>query len=206
LVNAALDLLKTDVTAGLSRLAYALMILVSAAAALIVVTWVVGIQPEPLLRPPLNPVLFWILSAATSWIGVTGWAIMFNSRLSGAVIAGCIGLVANLVRLTLLELGAPIWLGATIGCFIIGLLAHFAARRPKLSYATLAVPAAIIMVPGASAYRALIGFYEGNAQALISNSSTAIITLVGLAIGLSMARILTERSWALDKRRALGDD
>jgi uncharacterized membrane protein YjjB (DUF3815 family) len=60
------------------------------------------------------------------------------------------------------------------------------------------------MVPGAAAYRALIGFSEGNSQALLTNSSAAIFTLVGMAIGLSAARVLTERSWALDKRQALG--
>jgi uncharacterized membrane protein YjjP (DUF1212 family) len=204
LVNAALDLIKTDITAGLTRLTYAFLILISAAAALVVATWAIGVTPTPLPPPPLDPMLYWFLSAAASWVGVTGWAIMFNSCLSGAMLAGCVGLLANLVRLGLLELGSPLWLAAAVGCFIIGLLAYLSADKAKLAYATIAVPAALIMVPGVPAYRALVAFSAGDSQTLLTNSSAAIFTIVGMAIGLSVARIMTERGWALDKRRPLG--
>jgi uncharacterized membrane protein YjjP (DUF1212 family) len=203
LVNAILDLIKTDVTAGLGRLAYAFMILVSAAAALVVVSWAVGVQPDPLPLPALNPALHWTLIALTSWLGVSGWAIMFNARLTGALTAGCVGLVANLVRLTLIEVESPPWLAAAIACFIIGLLASWAAQRIGVAYATISVPAALIMVPGVAAYRALVAFSDGDATALLTNSSAAIFTIIGMAIGLSIARILTEREWILDRRRPL---
>jgi uncharacterized membrane protein YjjP (DUF1212 family) len=204
LVNATLDLVKTDITAGLTRLTYAFLILVSAAAALVVATWAIGVQPTPLPPPPLDPALYWLLSAAASWIGVAGWAVMFNSCLSGAALAGCVGLIANLIRLGMLGAGSPLWLAAAVGCFVIGLLAYLSAEKAKLAYATIAVPAALIMVPGVPAYRALVAFSSGDVQTLLVNSSAAIFTIVGMAIGLSVARILTERGWVLDKRRPLG--
>ena len=204
LVNALLDLVKTDITAGLSRLAYAFMILASASAALLLVTWIGGATPDPLPPPALPTPLWWILALAASGIGVTGWAVMFNVRLTGALLAGTAGLVGNGVRLVLFEItGAPSWLAATAGCLVIGVLATLLATRSRLSAVTLTVPAALIMLPGASAYRALVYFSRGNVIAMMSNASLAIFTIAGMGIGLSLARILSDPEWILDRRRTL---
>ncbi|MDR1386091.1 MAG: threonine/serine exporter family protein [Propionibacteriaceae bacterium] len=204
LVTAVLDLVKSDITAGVSRIAYAFMILASAAAALVTVTWVFGISPSPLPPPPLPWPWLWLLSALASWLGVAGWAIMFNTRLRGAFIAGGVGLVANLGRLALLELGAPTWAAATLACLMIGLSAHFCVVRQRLAEVTIAVPAALIMIPGAPAFRALVAFSQGDANSLLANSGQAVFTIMGMAIGLSLAKLLTDRDWVFDKRHVLG--
>jgi len=204
LVNALLDLVKTDITAGLSRLAYAFMILASASAALLLVTWIGGATPDPLPPPALPTPLWWILALAASGIGVTGWAIMFNVRFHGALLAGASALVGNGVRLVLFEVaGAPSWLAATAGCLVIGVLATVLAARARLAAVTLTVPAALIMLPGASAYRALVYFSRGNVISMMSNASLAIFTIAGMGIGLSLARILSDPEWILDRRRTL---
>ncbi|MDR3070595.1 MAG: threonine/serine exporter family protein [Propionibacteriaceae bacterium] len=206
LVNAALDMLKTDMTAGMARLAYAALILASAAAALIAVTWIVGVQPNPLPPPPLDPFWWWFFSAIASWVGVAGWAVMFNTSFRGAAAAGFVGVFANLVRLLLLEFGTPAWLAATLSCFIIGLLAWFVSRPIDLAQVTIAVPAALIMVPGTHAFRALVEFSQasGDANVVLVNASAAIFTIMGMAIGLSSAKLLTDVKWIFDKRRPLG--
>jgi uncharacterized membrane protein YjjP (DUF1212 family) len=205
LVNAVLDLVKTDITAGLSRLTYAFMILLSAAAALIAVTWVVGVQPNPLPNPPLDAAAYWLLSALASFIGVTGWAIMFNTPWRGALTAGLVGMAANLARLALLTAAAPNWLSAAIACFLAGVLASLLARKLSLASVVIAVPAAIIMVPGAYAYRALISFYLADLEPLLTNSSAAIFTILGMAMGLSAAKLVTDKRWILDRRHVLGE-
>lgn len=205
LVNALLDLVKTDITAGLSRLAYAFMILASASAALLLVAWLGSASPEPLPLAPLPAGWWWVLSLAASGIGVAGWAVMFNVRWRGAVLAGLVGLAGNSARLVLLNLAqAPNWLAAMAGCFIIGVLATIIAVRAKLSAVTLCVPAALIMVPGAPAYRALVYFSRAELGSMASNASLAIFTIIGMAIGLSLARILSDKEWILDRRRPLG--
>jgi len=204
LVNALLDLIKTDITAGLSRLAYAFMILASASAALLLVTWIGGASPDPLPPPALSTALWWILALAASGIGVAGWAILFNVHFSIALLAGAAGLVGNGVRLVLLEVaGAPSWLAATAGCFVIGVLATLLASRARLAAVILCVPAALIMVPGASAYRALVYFSRGNTVSMMSSAALAIFTVVGMGLGLSLARILSDKEWILDRRRPL---
>lgn len=204
LVTAVLDLVKSDITAGVSRVAYAFMVLTSAAVALVTVTWVFDISPAPLPPPPLPTPLLWTLSAVASWLGVAGWAVMFNTRLRGAVIAGGVGLVANLGRLALLELGTPNWAAACLACLAIGWLAHLCVIRQRLAEVTIAVPAALIMIPGAPAFRALVAFSQGDANAMLLNSGAAVFTIMGMAIGLSLAKILTDRDWVFDKRHALG--
>ncbi len=206
LVSALLDLVKTEITAGLSRLAYAFMILASASAALLVTTWIGQASPDPLPPPPLAPALWWVLALAASAIGVAGWSVMFNVSLRGALLAGCTGLAGNAVRLVLLNLAqAPAWIAAAAGCFVIGALATLLARRNRLAAVTLCVPAALIMVPGAPAYRALSYFSAGDLGAMISNASLAILTILGMAIGLSLARVLSDKAWVFDQRRRLGE-
>ena len=204
LVNALLDLVKTDITAGLSRLAYAFMILASGSAALLLVTWIGGATPDPLPPPALPTPLWWTLALAASGIGVVGWAIMFNVRFHGALLAGAAALVGNGVRLVLFEVtGSPSWLAATAGCLVIGVLTTLFAARARLAAVTLCVPAALIMLPGASAYRALVYFSRGNVISMMSNASLAIFTIAGMGIGLSLARILSDPEWILDRRRPL---
>lgn len=205
LVNALLDLVKTDMTAGLSRLAYAFMILGSASAALLVTAWIGGASPDPLPPPALPGPVWWVLALVASGVGVAGWSVMFNVGRRGAVLAGCVGLAGNAVRLVMLDLwAAPAWLAAMIGCLVIGALATVLGLHNKLAGVTLCVPAALIMVPGASAYRALTFFSEGNFADMTTNASLAIFTIVGMAIGLSLARILSNQTWIFDQRRALG--
>ncbi len=69
---------------------------------------------------------------------------------------------------------------------------------PTQSMAT--VPAVLIMVPGAAAYRSIAGVIGGDTVAAIQNATTAVFVVVALAIGLTVARVLTEREWSLPAR------
>ena len=56
------------------------------------------------------------------------------------------------------------------------------------------------MVPGAAAYRAITGVISGDTLAAVQNGFTAVFVVVALAIGLTLARILTEREWSIPAR------
>ncbi|MDR0945924.1 MAG: threonine/serine exporter family protein [Bifidobacteriaceae bacterium] len=204
LVTALFDLVKTDMTAGLSRLAHAFMILAAAAGALLVVTWVIDVTPDPLPPHALPVLLGWVLAAVASGVGVAGWAVMFNTPIRGALCAGAVGIVANLVKLGLVRAGAPVWAASAAGALALGLLAYVIAWRTTLAEVTLAVPAAIILVPGAYAFRALVFLSSGAQAQVFQNAFQAVLTIAGMAIGLSLARIATDRSWGTDQRRPLG--
>ncbi|MDR0505147.1 MAG: threonine/serine exporter family protein [Bifidobacteriaceae bacterium] len=203
LVTSALDMAKTDFSAGLSRLAYAATLLLAASGGLMAVTWAVDLEPLPLTEPSLPTAIWWLLHAAASFIGVAGFSAMFNATWSCALRAGCIGLVANLLRLVLLHWAVSGWLTSLITALVIGLGATVVSGRWRTSYLAMAVPAALIMVPGVAAFRALIFFSKGATSDMVDNASVAVFQIVGMAIGLAAARTMTDRRWMFDRRQPL---
>jgi uncharacterized membrane protein YjjP (DUF1212 family) len=203
LVTSALDMAKTDFTAGLSRLAYAATLLISASGGLMAVSWLVSLRPVPLPEPAFPVLALWLLQALASFIGVAGFSMMFNAKLRCGLIAGVIGMVANLVRLGLLEAGFPHWAAALLTAFVVGVGSSIASGRWHTSYLAMAVPAALIMVPGVAAFRALVHFSEGETTEMVANASAAAFAIMGMAIGLAAARTVTDRRWMFDRRHPL---
>jgi len=198
MVTGALDLARLDLSAGIARLTYSLLILSSAAISLWFVSTLAGLAPTPMDPSPLPPLLMWTLKAVASFIGVFGFAIMFNSPLPMALGAATIGMVANEVRLIVVDLGVPTQAAAAIAALIVGLLAWAVASRLRVPRLTLAVPAVVIMVPGVLAYRAVYEFNAGNSALAIGFTAEATLVVVSLAIGLAVARMLTDREWTFE--------
>ena len=72
LVTAALDLAKLDFSAGIARLVYGLMIVVSAALVVWGVSAAVDLQPHPVEPLALAPGVLLVLRLAASWFGGSG--------------------------------------------------------------------------------------------------------------------------------------
>src|SRR6185312_14605591 len=122
-VTGFLDLAKLDFSAGVARLVHALMILTSAALALWAVSLVVGLTPDPPPAPALDPALLLALRCVASFLGVLGFALMFNSPWRIAVAAACVGMVANVLRLEIVAAHVPPQAAAAIAALVVGLLA-----------------------------------------------------------------------------------
>lgn len=200
LVTGALDLAKSDFSAGIQRLVYALMIFFSAAFALWLVSIVVGLQPAP----PVG----WLTSQAAivpmrllmSAVGVLGFALMFNGTVKLAVAAALIAMVPNTLRIdAIFELHWPPQAAAFGATLLIGLLTKLVAGRIGVPKITVYVPAVTIMVPGVAAYRAV--YYLGQAKptdALVYGVQAALI-VAAMAMGLAIARMLTDPVWRFDR-------
>lgn len=199
LVTGALDLAKLDFSAGVARLVYALMILTSAALAVWAVSSIVGLQPDP--PPPLGldtPLLL-TLRFVASFLGVLGFALMFNSPWPMAVGAATVGMVANVVRLELVDAGVVVQAAAALVALLVGLLAAVVAPRLRVPRITISVPAVVIMVPGVTAYRAVFHLSDGQTTAALAYGVQAALVVVALSIGLAVARMLTDRVWAFER-------
>ena len=106
LVTGFLDLAKMDFSAGVARLTYAVMVLTSAALAVWALSLVVG--PDARAgRPPrdLGAGVLLALRFVASFVGVLGFALMFNSPWRIALAAAVIGMVANVPRIYLIGAG-----------------------------------------------------------------------------------------------------
>ncbi|MBO3086191.1 threonine/serine ThrE exporter family protein [Cellulomonas fengjieae] len=199
LVTGFLDLAKLDFSAGIARLTYALMILTSAALAVWALSLVVGLSPDPPTAPELDPGLLLTLRFVASFLGVLGFALMFNSPWRIALAAAGVGMVANVLRIELVESAVPPQAAAAIAALAVGLLAAVIAPRLDVPRITVYVPAVTIMVPGVLAYRAVFHISNGETVDALSYGVQAALVVASLAIGLAIARMLTDRTWAYER-------
>lgn len=195
LITAALDLSRLDFSAGVSRLTYALMIMTSAALSLWAFSALSGLVPNPVAPLGLSAGVLLGLRFLASALGVLGFAIMFNSSWRVALAAAGIGMVANVVRIELIDRGLAIQGAAFIGGLVVGVLANLVAPRMNVPRIILSVPAVVIMVPGTAAYSAIFYLNTGETVEALAFGVQAAFTVIALAIGLTMARSLTDRSW-----------
>ena len=199
LVTGALDLAKLDFSAGVARLTYALMILASAALAVWGVSAVAGLAPDPVPPPVLDERALLALRTLASFLGVLGFALMFNSPWAMAVGAASIGMLANVGRLALVDAGAVPQAAAAAAALLVGLLAATLAPALRVPRITVSVPAVVIMVPGVTAYRAVYEFSSGETTRALAYAVEAGLVIVALAIGLAVARMLTDRQWTFER-------
>ncbi|MEN0130718.1 MAG: threonine/serine exporter family protein [Brevundimonas sp.] len=199
LVTGALDLARLDFSAGLSRLTYALMILTSAALAVWGVSSIVGLAPVAPAPLDLTEPVLYALRAVASFLGVLGFALMFNSPWRMAVAAACVGMVANVGRLAMVDAGAAVQAAAAAAALVVGVLAAYLAPRIRVPRVTVAVPAVVIMVPGATAYRAVFALSEGDTVQALAYGVQAALVVVALSIGLAVARMLTDPTWGFER-------
>jgi len=200
LVTAVLDLFRLDFSAGISRLFYGVMILGSAALALWAVSMVAGLEPQPMVQMPLHPAVYWPLVALASYLAVLGFAIIFNSPRRMALAAAAIGMVSNLLRMWLTT--EMHWLpqaAAVIAALMVGLLARLVATPLRVPRLTVSVPAVVIMIPGVVAYQAVFEANAGHVYEALGYTLKAAFVTMGLAVGLGVARLLTDHEWAFEQ-------
>ena len=199
LVTGALDLARLDFSAGVARLTYAVMILMSAALAVWAVSSAVGLSPD--VESPLNlayPVLL-TLRLAASFFGVLGFALMFNSPVPMALGAATVGMVANTLRIELVDRGLVLQAAAACAAVVVGLLTAIIAHRLDVPRITVSVPAVVIMVPGATAYRSVYFLNNGDTTEALAYAVQAGLVVAALAIGLAVSRMLTDREWMFER-------
>lgn len=199
LVTGGLDLAKLDFSAGVARLTHAMMLLTSAALAVWGVSAIVGLSPDPGTPMKLSVGVLLFLRCVASFFGVLGFALMFNSPWPMAVAAAAVGMVANLVRLEMVDAGVVTQAAAAAACLLVGLMAAWIAPRMRVPRITVSVPAVVIMVPGVTAYRAVFHLVDGDTTQALAYGVQAGLVVVAISIGLAVARMLTDRTWAFER-------
>jgi len=200
LVTAGLDLARLDFNAGISRLTYAVLVVMVASLSAWLVAELVQLSPQSANALDLPGWLVLLLRLLASFGGVFGFAIMFNTPVRLALAAASIGLVANTARLYLVDLHWPLQLAAPFASLMVGLLAAWGAPRLCAPRIVLSVPPVLVMIPGATAYQALVYANQDLPLMAMANASQAIFIVVGIAIGLSIARMFTDPAWAFEGR------
>ena len=132
----------------------------------------------------------------TSFGGVFGFSIMFNSTPKMAAVAGLIGAVANTTRLELVDYSSiPAGACAFIGALIAGLLASIVKRKIHYPQISITVPSIVIMIPGLYMYQAMYNMGLASISVGALWITKALLIVVFLPLGLIAARIITDPKW-----------
>lgn len=196
LITGGIDLAKLDLRSGIERITYALLIIIMATITGWVTAMIFRLSPSDFSEFEINPILKLVLRLITSFCGVYGFSFLFNSKQKMAVTAGIIGMIANTLRLELIDFtDIPVAAAAFIGALSSGLLAS--AIKAKIGYPriTLTVPSIVIMVPGMFMYK---GIYFIGLNDIATGGlwlTKAFLIVLALPLGLIFARILTDNNF-----------
>ena len=194
--TSGIDLAKLDMRSGLERLAYAVIIVVTATITGWVMSTLLGLQPADFEALAIPSGLHLVLRLAASFVGVFGFSIMFNSPVSIAASAAVIGAVANTLRLELVDFTEfPAAVAAFVGSLAAGLLASFLMKRLGYPRISVTVPSIVIMVPGLYLFRAVYNMGEMSLALSANWFVSALLIIMMLPLGLICARIITDRSF-----------
>ena len=195
-ITSGIDLAKLDLRSGLERLTYSIIIILVATMFAWIMALLLKLQPQDFTTIHMSKILILVLRIITSFCGVFGFSIMFNSSIPMAATAACIGAVANTLRLELIDFThMPYSVAAFIGALTAGLLASFIKSNNGYPRISLTVPSIVIMVPGLYLYRAIYNFGIMSLTEAVSWFSLAIMIIMALPLGLIFARILTDKTF-----------
>lgn len=200
LVNGVQDLIRNQITLGLARLMLGVLITGSIAAGLMAATWVSGAsipvsEPARLLSIPED--------ALFSALAALGYLLLFNVPPRIAWAGVICGVASHTTRTAGLHLGWNLVLGTLVGALAAGFLAQAFARRFRAPAVTFAFPGVVAMIPGAFAFRAVMGAGQIlntgalTPTAVVNETLTLVLQclfmVVAIAVGLVVPLVLPSR-------------
>lgn len=204
LFTGALDLARLDLQAGIGRMVYAGVVMLSISIGAWVVATMAGIAPYPV--PPLSgpPMLIWGLRVVASFLAVFGWALMFNSPWRESVASGLIAVAGSLAKLVLVDLDVTEHIATFVGALVIGVACHGVARWLGLTRLIMLVPTLLVMIPGSPAVQTLLHFNNGDILTALTTGINVVLQVLAMVCGLVASMMVLDPGWAFtnDDQRA----
>jgi len=198
LINGVQDIIRGHATLGVSRLGFAAAVVAAIAIGLFAATMLTGVR-IPVAGPTI--VAGAAQDAVFSALAAAGFAVLFGVPVRMAW--GCVicGVASHTSRTLLFGAGIDLITGTLIGSLAAGFLAWLLTRRFHAPQAAFAFPGVVALVPGAYAFRAVIGslaIAHGTAgPALISQTLSlalsAVLMIAGIAVGVAAPALLPRR-------------
>ncbi|MEI6276719.1 MAG: threonine/serine exporter family protein [Prolixibacteraceae bacterium] len=141
------------------------------------------------------------------WAGFAalGFAILFNVPQRTLFIIWGMGALGGFTKFLMLGLQVNIVLSSLAGASLIGVLSVYAAHNKQAPPLVFSIPSVIPMVPGAFAYRMMLGCMElagttSNSESYLktlaettNNGLKAIFILIALSAGVAIPMLVTRK-------------
>jgi uncharacterized membrane protein YjjB (DUF3815 family) len=141
------------------------------------------------------------------WAGFAalGFAILFNVPQRTLMMIWAMGALGGLTKFLLLDLQVSIVLASLAGASLIGVLSVYAAHNKQAPPLVFSTPSVIPMVPGAFAYRMMLGCMELAGKSVNSdtylktlaettnNGLKAFFILIALSAGVAIPMLVTRK-------------
>jgi len=141
------------------------------------------------------------------WFGFAalGFAILFNVPQRTLKIIWLIAAAGGLTKLVLIQFNIDIVIATFAGATLIGILSVYAAHNKHAPPLVFSIPSVIPMIPGAFAYRMMLGLIQLSGTAVSSNTyfqtlaettSNGLKTmfiLMALAVGVAIPMLISRK-------------
>jgi uncharacterized membrane protein YjjB (DUF3815 family) len=145
------------------------------------------------------------------WFGLAaiGFAILFNVPSRTIPTIWLMGALGGITKLICISIGLGVVMGSFAGAGLIGFMSIWAAHSKHSPPMIFAIPSVIPMVPGAFAYRMMLGLiklagdhvgedYNQILAETINNGLKATFILMSLAFGVALPMLVTRKESAKD--------
>ena len=153
------------------------------------------------------------------WFGfaAVGFAILFNVPQRTLWLIFLMGALGGALKVLTMSFGGSIILASFLGAMLVGFISIVAAHSKHSPPFVFAIPAVIPMVPGAFAYRTMLGIIKLTSNVdntvfvklmedTVSNGLKAGFVLMALAVGVSAPMLFTRRESAKELKVSLKID
>lgn len=203
-LTGGMDVAKLDYLSAVQRWTHSLVVMTVATMAAWGVAATVDLNPEAFPQSTLPLGLLMTLRVLASFAGVFFYSLLWNAPWRMAFVSGCVGAIANTVRLELIDLAGfePVT-AAFVAATLVGLLASawkkYAERTTAHSFNfphhAMTFTAVAIMVPGFYMYQAMYNLGSMQIDSALDWIFRAAMVAIALPAGLAFSRFISSRSW-----------
>ena len=188
--NAVRDMFLGDIYSGTFELLNGLLTILAIAAGYsssLIILRSVMIDNAPVARSGVEDYIYRIV---TCLLGACAVGVMFNCTFKKILIGTGNILVTFLIFLVLQEYTGDVFLEHFVSTLFAAVVAEVLARVFKAPSTIFLVPAIIVFVPGGSLYYTMNGIVTGDMAFAATWGKTAGLTLLGIAVGISVITAL----------------
>jgi uncharacterized membrane protein YjjB (DUF3815 family) len=200
LLNGTLDLARARIGLGVSRIAYAGVIILMICTGLLTGLSFGGVSlPASVPSYPV-PLGYDVIAAG---IAVAAYGTFFAMPWRMLPIPAAIGMLAHASRWAMISLaGATVQTGALVACLVVGIIITPIADRLRLPFAAFAFASVVSLIPGVYLFRMAGGFVDlvtlGEKASVdvllntIADGTTAAMIILAMALGLILPKMCIE--------------